>query len=376
MTGRERLTRIFNNQETDRPSFKLWGLGLGQKIINERYRPVYERAAELTDIWAGAGSKIDPKFGSKNDDIKMTVEDIPRSDGDWIDRHTALTVSGRTLTSVFRWSRKGNPGYDTEHLIKEPDDLRAVLAHEYIPYPVDISSYHKADALVGERGIATFGLPHAAYEVQRIMGSEAFALFCMDERELIAEAVAVFKKRIYSHVRAVLEAGIKPVFSWVGPELCIPPLAGMNEFEEFVFAPDKEICDLIHSGGGNVWVHCHGRVGRLIERFIGMGVDVLNPIEPPPQGDVTMNEAVAAAKGRIGLEGNIEIGALLLEKPETLRGKIREAAREGAKNVRFILCQSAGYMEYPEPTPEYIENLLFYLEYGYACLTGGEADHE
>ena len=30
----------------------------------------------------------------------------------------------------------------------------------------------------------------------------------------------------------------------------------------------------------------------------------------------------------------------------------------------MILCPSAGYMEYARPTKRFIENLLFYLDYG------------
>ena len=43
---------------------------------------------------------------------------------------------------------------------------------------------------------------------------------------------------------------------------------------------------------------------------------------------------------------------------------IDECVEAGSRSGRFILCPSAGYMEYPFPELAYIENLLLYLRYG------------
>jgi uroporphyrinogen-III decarboxylase len=142
----------------------------------------------------------------------------------------------------------------------------------------------------------------------------------------------------------------------------------MKEFEEFVYDIDKPICDLIHNAGCHIWMHCHGRVGKLLERFMDMGIDVLNPIEPPPLGDVTLKQAVKIIGKGMGLEGNIEIQTLLMDSREVVREKIHTAAEEGKLSGRFILCPSAGYMEYVNPTPEYIDNLMLYINYGLECL--------
>ena len=112
-----------------------------------------------------------------------------------------------------------------------------------------------------------------------------------------------------------------------------------------------------------------GRVGKLLKRFAEMGVDVLNPIEPPPQGDVTLKEAVELVGNSMGLEGNIEMASLQLSRPEELKEQIRQAVEEGSQSKRFILGPTAGYMEYPLPTEQYIQNFMVYLEYGYECVS-------
>jgi uroporphyrinogen-III decarboxylase len=174
---------------------------------------------------------------------------------------------------------------------------------------------------------------------------------------------------VRAHVEAALAAGIRGVFGWVGPELCIPPLMPPAAFERYVFAVDKPLVDRIHDAGGRVWVHCHGRMKPVLKRFADMGIDVLNPIEPPPMGDITLPEAFEAVGGRMGLEGNIETHDFMTAPKDVIREKVR-AALDAGRGRRFILCPSSGYMENVTPSPREIENWLCYIEEGVRYAEG------
>jgi len=143
--------------------------------------------------------------------------------------------------------------------------------------------------------------------------------------------------------------------------LFIPPLMSPAGFRRYSIEVDKPLIDLIHNAGGQVWVHCHGRMRAVIEGFVEMGVDVLNPIEPPPMGDVTVAEAFEIVGRRMGLEGGIETHDLMTATPEQLQAKIHQDLREGA-GKRFIYCPSSGFDEDAEPTPRHIDNLLYFVE--------------
>jgi uroporphyrinogen-III decarboxylase len=250
-------------------------------------------------------------------------------------------------------------------MIKEPEDIDKLLSMEYEPFSLNRRAYDEAVARVGDRGVAMIGFGHAGFTVQDLMGSETLAYFSIDERERLQHLIQVYADRLLAHTKAILDLGIKePVFSWVGPEVFLPPLMGTADFKEFVHDMDKPICDAIHNAGGYVWVHSHGKVAKFIDSFIDMGVDVLNPLEPPKNGDIDMNEIIRQYGNRIGWEGNIEIQDILLSSKEHLRQLIDACVEAGNKSGRFILCPSAGYMEYPQPTEHYIENLMFYLQYG------------
>jgi uroporphyrinogen-III decarboxylase len=266
---------------------------------------------------------------------------------------------------IDRVSVKGEPSFIIEYMIKEPEDIDKLLSMEYLPYPLERSGYDAAVGKMGDRGVTMIGLDHAAYAVQRLTGSETLAYLSIDEHERLHELIQVYADRLLAHTNAILDLGIRnPIFSWVGPELYLPPLMRPADFEEFVHDMDKPIGDAVHNAGGHVWVHSHGKVADFIDSFIDMGVDILNPLEPPKNGDIDMNKIIARYGNRIGWEGNIEIQEILLSPEERLRTLIDECVEAGWKSGRFVLCPSAGYMEYPQPTEHYIRNLMVYLRYG------------
>ena len=362
MTSRERLTRIFRGQIPDRPAVKLWGFVKGQAMLHPDYEPVYQLGLELADHIGSANSPFDIYGGIYGGDLWRRWEEPSESDK-WVIVRTELKTSQGVLTCARKDSTVGLPSYDIEPLLKQPKDIKILLSAPYEPFPFTTKPFEAAEASIGERGIVDYGLPHAMYALQGAAGSINFALWSMECRDLLSEAIEVYAKRLYDHVKCALEAGLKPVFAWIGPELCIPPLMGIKDFDDFVYAFDKPLCDLIHNGGGRVWVHCHGKMGPVLSRFMEMGVDVLNPMEPPPMGDITLSDAFAQVGNRMGLEGGIESHDLMTASDERMTHLIHEAIDAGQGN-RFILCPSSGYMEWPNPTARYIANLKTFVAEG------------
>ncbi|MHC1696146.1 MAG: uroporphyrinogen decarboxylase family protein [Eubacteriales bacterium] len=371
MTSHERLMRIFRNEETDRPALKLWGSWMyreGDWLLSDKYKPVAQRAAVLTDLFGGSGSPFNIYYGN-NSDGQVETQVVPTANPLWVEHHHTYHTPLGDMRQVDRVSTVGEPGMTMEYAVKNEDDLLKLLSIKYEPIPFKSNHAAAVDAL-GERGVVCFGLDHAAYALHRLTGSENLAILSMENASLVDSVVAQFSSRIYHHVEQAIKEGIKAPFAWVGPELFIPPLMSPQGFEDYIYKYDKPLCDLIHNAGGHVWVHCHGKTEKFLSRFIEMGVDIINPLEPKPNGDVVMDEVVRKYGGKIGLEGNIEIQSIIQSSPEQLREEIKSCVEAGSKSGRFILCPSAGFMEYPFPEQRYIDNLMLYLEYGYECVTG------
>lgn len=362
MTRRERLQAIFEGRIPDRPAVKVWGARPGQDVPHPSFAPVRDLAIETSDLVLSAGSRFHMLCGRKLQEVTET-RDLPTESSEWMDRVTLYHTPLGELREVFRQHTAGKPGYRIEHLLKEPDDICRLLSIPYEPYPFSADAYRKADDALGDAGIVMFGLDHAMYALQRCIGSENFALWSLEADSELMLAIETFAARLLRHAELALEAGIRGVFGWVGPELCIPPLMPPSAFMRYVFDIDRPLIQRLHEAGCRVWVHCHGRVRALLPRFVDMGVDVLNPVEPPPMGDVDLAEAFDAVGNRMALEGNVESHDFMTAHASAMRLQVQSALESG-RGRRFILCPSSGYMENAEPTPREIENWMTYIREG------------
>ena len=362
MNRRERLTAIFAGQTPDRPAVKLWRAAPEQQLPHPDYEPVYRAAIERTGLMGGAGSPFDLYNGQFRDEHIHVHEQLTDSP-EWVDIVTTLWTPSGELRRIDRRSTCNRPGYHMEFLLKEPADIKKLLSLPYAPYPFDAGPMVDMECRIGNAGITLFNLDHAMYGLQRLIGSQNFALWHISDPDLLLEAISIFAGRIRQHAEAAVKAGLTAYFGWVGPELCIPPLMSPADFDVYVSAFDKPLIDFIHNAGGRVWVHSHGKMGPVLERFIDMGADVLNPVEAPPMGDITLSEAFARTQGRMALEGNIQMHDMMTAEPDRLETLIH-AAIDAGRGERFILCPTSSYMETPEPPPRLIENLLLYVNEG------------
>ncbi|MCL1793423.1 MAG: hypothetical protein FWG34_06110 [Oscillospiraceae bacterium] len=368
LTPHERLLRTFKGEAVDRAPVKLWGLDLGMGMLRPAYQKIYDYAHDKTDLFSGGGSPMDIFVGTRRELYETKVEPWEK-DPVWNKHITTLHTPDGDLRCISLVSTKGDPGYVLENYVKNSADLKKLFSIPYAPYEMNVEGYLARRDFIGEKGIVSFGLDHAGYALHRMCGSEMLGYLYSDDRAVVLELAGIFAERVYNHCKAAIEKlrGYKTddfVVSYVGPEVLTPPLMNMQGFEEIVCENDKKLHDLVHGAGGYVWMHCHGNMKKVIKRFADIGIDLLNPVEPPPHGDMTFEEAFLAVEGRMSLEGNIEIQDLLCSDTETIKALVEESVKTGAKYGRFVLCPSAGYMEYTEPTDSFIDNVITYVGYG------------
>ena len=370
MNSRERLHRIFYGLEVDRPALKLWGYIPKMEVLHNSYNEVTALAEQFTDVFSQWSGPFNLIYGAELIQY-VSREEKNLDDPLWYDIHITVNAPAGKLHSVYRESRVASNmgmGYWVEHLIKSPEDMLALLSIPYSEQPVKVEGYLEEDRRIGEKGITVLFLPHAGYGLQDLCGSENLALFYADAPEIMHQFIGEMALRIKSYTKKILDSGVRPYFAWVGPEVFIPPLASPQMFEEFVFNYDKPLCDLIHNADCRVWMHCHGKVRQFMDRFIDMGIDIINPLEPPKNGDIDMYELANTYAGRIGLEGNIEIQDIIMSPGAELKLLIEDCVNAGKQSGRFILCPSSGFNDYVTPTRNYIENLKTYIAFGYECV--------
>lgn len=350
MTSRERLMRTLRREPTDRCPVRLWGVDPHLKPQRPTYQALVNLVNEFDlDSFVEMGRFAPGWFmGPGSEAAPVTTEETDSRHVGFREWHYTLHTPAGDLTSTYVWSPEGKPGYTMKHYIESLEDCLKWLSIPESAYDVDVSAYFEADKLIGERGIAVAGFNEPMYFVNANMGSEFFALATVDHREVLHEMIAQAYHRVEAYMKRALAAGVRGVWGYVGPELCIPPLASPRDFDEFVTAYDRPLIDLVHEAGGMVWCHCHGNMAQVLEKFADdLHIDCLQPIEPPPIG-IPLAEAKARVGDRMSLEGNLEVGWMELHDREFIRRKTLQALQEGMPGAGFILSLSSDHSHWLE----------------------------
>jgi uroporphyrinogen-III decarboxylase len=186
-----------------------------------------------------------------------------------------------------------------------------------------------------------------------MMPYQYFLELCATHLELIESLTAECLRRTLAILDAVLEAG-KVDYVWMGgSEWLTPPMGSPGLYERLVHAYERPIIERVHAAGAVCHVHCHGNVRSTLPLVAERGADLFEPVEPPPDGDITMAEAKALAGGRMTLGGNVEARVVENESADAAEAATR-AAFEGGRE-RMVLRTTAGPIG--PVTPRMLENM-------------------
>ncbi len=321
----------------------------------------YLERADLIHWWSpGAGT-----FLSASDKVTSATEKRPSALPDYLEQVTTYTTPAGELTEVNYASLEGKPGYRKKPLLETEEDVEKLLSVPYVPPRPDCSGFFDLDRQLDERGMLIVSVPSdPMYFLNNLTGSETFAIWSIEKRGLIEELITEFLRRIRDWVEWVISQGVGPLFGYVGPELCIPPLQSPRDFEEWVVEPDREINDLIRDAGGHVLVHCHGRMGPVLEGFARMHASALHPIEPPPMGDVTLAEAKVRVGRDLCVVGNIQHHDICTMPNSQFRRLVEQTVKTGMEGGRFILSPTATPFGWPTMSDLARTNWLSMLDVG------------
>lgn len=310
MTRRERLSRCFRCEETDRPA-------VYTRTGYPDRDPTYDRLKAYmqahTEQKAGFSSaRLEPALPLSRR-TELFREDFER-------RIEVLETPKGPLTRSFLVSLKGQPGMEEKHFISTAEEAERYLS---LPLPVpagDVSPFFAADAAIGDAGITVVSLGSNPGGTAAVLcGSENFAMLSITDRDILHRLCERQMTILLNRIRFLTARGVGPYFGMAGEEYIVPPLHGRKDFDDFNVRYDKPIADAIHEAGGRLHIHCHGPIRSVFTGFLEIGVDVLHPIEPPPLGDLPIAEAKALARGRISVEGNIQIHRMYEAAPEAVR---------------------------------------------------------
>lgn len=322
--------------------------------LDERRKKLgYDRFHDLvrkTDIVLPRGPKSRGIFYSSTDLAK--VESESRVKGGFTYRCNSLITPAGTLHAKSKSEEDIITTWTFEGYIKSEEDVDKILSIPFDPLDVDMSPVNEAQRMLGDGGIMATGVADPICSVADLFTLRDFALTASREKKIIKKLLDFFAERIEDYVRQMAEQSTDVMYRIVGPEYVTPPILPPKLFFEFVVPYDKRLVDIVKKNDNIACIHCHGRIGTVLDGIKQINPHVLEPIEPPPQGDIELEQIKERIGDQTCLMGYLQYNDLEFDKPESIRDKVRSAIRQAAPGGGYILFPTA------EPIAQITDRLL------------------
>ena len=344
MNPRERILTTMRGEKADRVPLVLPGFSCRshedlEKIRDPLRREIAERVIYETDFRVQVSPYINRMLVTPPQRIRTEQKSLPNGN-----RQTLGVIDTPLgeLTYASEWNPVSSTGWQVKYPVETEEDIKKIAS---VPWelperlaPPDLDTLPDG---FSDRGLLTTHISSPFVCVSAMMSYEWFLELCFLKPDLIAELTEICRQRVLDCVKVLLsKPGIEYV--WMGgSEWITPPMAPPSVYDDLVQEQERSIIQYIHENSDAVvHIHCHGNVRDALPRTIQRGGDYTEPVEPPPDGDITMAEAKKLAAGRITLGGNIECRILCIESEETVETAVRAAFANGKE--RFVLRPTEG----------------------------------
>lgn len=361
MNSRERLMATLRGEPVDRPAVNFYEVGGFQvdpsdpdqfNVYNDpSWQPLLRLAEEQTDLIrmrSPARSRSHEVIsgescgGNRHDKFFKTEEYVKNGC-----RFTATTlkIGGRNMTMLTR----RNPDIDTvwtvEHLLKGPDDLRAYLElpDETFAEDVDVTGLIEEDRELADRGVTMVDTEDPICAAASLFSMEDFTVVALTEQKLFHRLLEKLSRHIQTRTRKTAEQFPGHLWRIYGPEYAAEPYLPPHLFKEYVVRYTGPMVKVIQDYGGFARIHCHGRIRAVLDYIVEMGAAAIDPIEPPPYGDVELGYVRHEYGKELVLFGNLEIADVENAEPRDFEELVKKALADGAggRGRGFVLMPSS-----------------------------------
>ena len=368
MTGRDRLEAALARRPVDRVpiSFKRidpFDTANPRLRSDSNYRLLTEIAGRYTDVLHDWRFDLNAPVYGRSSDARVERRRSP----DGLETHTTVTTRAGTLTLVEQGLRGST--WTVKPLIETEDDLDIFLAHSWEPLRPEVDGYWQEAERLADRGLMRISLLDPLGMAAMLLERESFYTWVLTRPDLLDRLVDQMFERMLALVSHLAASGVRCPFQFSGAEYLAPPMASPTQFDRHVTRYGKPVTDVLRKHGCAPYIHCHSRVGQILDRFWRMGHVATHPVEPPPMGDVTPAEFKQRAAERLTMIGNIQIGELMTGDPATIHSSLRDLIESMGTGGGLIVSDSANPWETPM-TDRTLRNYIALIE---AAYTYGQA---
>jgi hypothetical protein len=356
MTRRQRLMATLRGEPVDRPAVNFYEIGgfaidpsdpSEFNVYNDpSWQPLLDLAEERSDLIRmrnpARSRSWDPQAAPELSGLVQVQKYVENQC-----RCTRVTVraGGRLLSSTTRRDPAVDTTWTTEHLLKNTDDLDAYLQlpDEILARALDVTGLVAEEEKLGDRGIVMVDTEDPICAAASLFDMATFLTIALTEQKRLHHLLEKLAGPLYVRTEQVSKGFPGRLWRIYGPEYAAEPFLPPGLFREYVVRYTGPMVEIIKRRGGFARIHCHGRTGGILDQICEMGADAIDPIEPPPQGDVSLEYVRRTYGDRLVLFGNIEVADIELTEPSAFRRVVEQTLVEGTRGPGrgFVLMPSS-----------------------------------
>lgn len=361
LSSRERLLRCLQHEPTDRVPISTYELVGWNGDAWENNEPSYSRLMRAVRERTDCIYMLQPEW--KSLPVPGIESESWRDGKSCFTRTTYHTRKGE-LTCLHRQDDDLHTRWTLEHLLKNIEDIDRYMAIPYEPPALDMSHFLSERNALGEKGLMMISVDDPICTAAELFEMGQFLVYAVSNEKRMKYFLDVIHERQMDCLRKMLRNDVSDViFRICGPEYATPPYLSPEYFRKYVTVYLKEICGAVKDSGGFARVHSHGKIARVLDQIVAAGAKGLDPIEPPPDGDIEMGEVKKLYGERLCLFGNIELKELEHSSRERVDSLVRQAMCEAKDGGGFVLMPTAAPINVPL-SKKTEENYLQYIESG------------
>jgi len=219
--------------------------------------------------------------------------------------------------------------------------------------------YHEAIDICKERagnGCHIHGEVKAPSDaVLNLLGLENGLMAFLTQPELVHPLMEYFTKRLAAWAVAQARRGCDAI-------KISSPYAGKGflsrqMYEEFVVPYEREIAQAVNKEGAFVYTHTCGSIGDRLDLMVQSEISGIECLDPPPLGDVELEDAKVLLQGRIFIKGNLDsVNVLLRGTPEQVAEQTQRCLKVGSRGGGYILSTACSVA--PGVPPDHIHLMV------------------
>lgn len=232
-----------------------------------------------------------------------------------LDQRTVRFVTpAGTLSAHWTLGPDGD-WWQEKHLITQAEDIpAAALLAESIRYEIDDSALADAQTEVGDDGVLALELPRRPYSdlLHDFVGwGEGILLLMGKEKSALLDIHAIMEAKLQNLVGRV---ALLPGAVVLSPDNLDGQYISPRAFRDHLAPSYQATAAKLHEHGKLLMVHIGGPFSRLLPQLVEAGVDGVEGIAGPPQGDASLQEARETAGPDLVLWGGLSQDYLMAER--------------------------------------------------------------